>query len=136
MTTRALRQSWTAAARRAGIDPDVYARNRRRGRRWCSWCRDFHRADQFSGRASLCRKGACAYKAERKETPRGDSAGPWAVYVADPAQRCDRLHTGALCEASARALAHGLNAAAMRDWRPGQPQPALYYAVAGSEEVT
>ncbi len=134
MTTRALRQSWTAAARRAGIDPAVYARNRRRGRRWCSWCRDFHKADQFSGRASLCRKGACAYQAERKETSSGDPAGPWAVYVADPHERCDRLYATMFTEATARALVHDCNAAAMRGWRPPAPQPALYYAVAASAE--
>ncbi len=134
MTARIRDCSWTAAARRAGIDPAVYAANRRRGRRWCSWCRDFHRADQFSGRASMCRRGFQEYQAERKEMPRGDPAGPWAVYVADPAERCDRFHGVALCEAGARDLAYSLNAAAMRGWRPGQPQPALYYAVAASAE--
>ncbi len=135
MTAPTRKCSYTAYARRCGVDLAVYTAQRRRGRRWCSWCRDFHRADQFSGRASLCRKGACAYQAERKETPTADPAGPWAVYVADPAERCDRLHSGALCEASARALVHSLNAEAMRGWRPGQAQPTLYYAVAGSEEV-
>ncbi len=135
MTVRTRDCSWTAAARRAGIDPDVYARNRRRGRRWCSWCRDFHKADQFSGRASLCRKGACAYQAERKETPRDNPAGPWAVYVADPAERCDRRICGVDSEAEARHMVRVYNAHVWRRRRPGTPQPALYYAVA-AEEVT
>ncbi len=134
MTTRTRDYSWTAAARRAGIDPAVYARNRRRGRRWCSWCRDFHPADQFSGRASMCRRGFQEYQAERKEMPRSDPAGPWCVYVADPAERCDRRICSVDSEAEARHMARVYNALLWRRRRAGQPQPALYYAVAGSEE--
>ncbi len=137
MTTPTRKCSYTAYARRCGVDLAVYTAQRRRGRRWCSWCRDFHPADQFSGRASMCRKGFQEYQAERKETPRSDLAGPWTVYVADPHERCDRMHATMFTEAAARALVHDCNAAAMRGWRPGQPQPALYYAVAASaEEVT
>ncbi len=134
MTTPTRKCSYTAYARRCGVDLAVYTAQRRKGRRWCSWCRDFHPEANFSGRASLCRKGACAYQAGRKRDGPADPAGPWAVYVADPHERCDRLHATMFTEASARALAHSLNAEAMRGWRPGQPQPALYYAVAGSEE--
>ncbi len=130
--------AWCSAADRVGVAPAEYIRRRAAGERWCGYHKTFHPGTEFTGNAALCREGFRVLYSGGTRGPRGQalSRNTWLVYVADPAQRCDRLHRGALCEASARALAHSLNAAAMRDWRPGQPQPALYYAVAGSEEVT
>src|SRR5258708_3674664 len=58
------------------------------------------------------------------------------VYRAAPAERCDRVFATALTAVAARLAVADLNAASMRGWRPGQPQPTLYYAVpAATEEV-